>query len=44
VRVIINVVTLAAMIVAWIVVCYAISYAVLWLVGKVLPLSGRRRT
>jgi hypothetical protein len=41
---IINSVALAAMVVAWIAVYYAISYAVLWLVGKALPLTGRRRS
>lgn len=40
---IVNVAALAAMIVGWIVVYYVISYAVLYLVGKVFPLVGRRR-
>jgi hypothetical protein len=44
VGIVVNVFTLAAMIVAWIVIYYVISYAVLWLVGKAFPLTGRRRT
>jgi hypothetical protein len=44
VGVVIGVVSLVAMVAAAITVYYVISYAVLWLVGKAFPLTGRRRT
>lgn len=40
---IVDIVALAAMVVAWIATYYLISYAVLLLVGKVFPLVGGRR-
>ena len=42
-RLIVSVLSLVAMLAAGIAVYYVISYAVLWLVGKALPLTGRRR-
>jgi hypothetical protein len=43
VRLIVSVLGLGALLGAGIAAYYVISYAVLWLVGKALPLTGRRR-
>ena len=42
-RVVVSVLTGVAMIVGVVATYYAISYAVLFAIGKLLPLTGRRR-